>query len=92
MPDFKVFWKWTLDRYKRIDAASSVKNYWRVLRIHILDKADRDLDPCEKRDIRNVRCPFPETRKPHADVSAAYSTSINSPTSTASVCFPRKNR
>jgi len=25
-----VFWKWTLDRYKRIDAASSFKNYWRV--------------------------------------------------------------
>jgi len=41
VPDLKIFWKWTLDRYKRIDAASSLRNYWRVLRMHILDKADR---------------------------------------------------
>ena len=74
VPDFKVFWKWTLDRYKRVDAASSFKNYWRVLRMYILDKADRDFDPFERRDIRNVRCPFPEVREPHADVSAPCST------------------
>ena len=56
MPDFKVFWKWTLDRYKRVDAASSLNNYWRVLKMHLLDKADRDFDQRERRDIRNVRC------------------------------------
>ena len=31
-----------MDRYKKIDAGSSVKNYWRVLRMYILDKADRE--------------------------------------------------
>ncbi|KAL8989941.1 MAG: hypothetical protein Q9177_001280 [Variospora cf. flavescens] len=53
VPDFKIFWKWTLDRYKRVDAASSLNNYWRVLKMHLLDKADRDFDQRERRDIRN---------------------------------------
>ncbi|KAL2048924.1 hypothetical protein ABVK25_010777 [Lepraria finkii] len=53
VPDFKIFWKWTLDRYKRIKTASSLKNYWRVLRMHILNKADRDFDPRERKDIHN---------------------------------------
>ena len=56
MPDFKIFWKWTLDRYKRVVAASSLNNYWRVLKIYLLDKADRDFDQPERRDIKNVRC------------------------------------
>jgi len=73
VPDFKVFWKWTLDYYNRIDAASSFKNYWRVLRMHILDKPDRDFDLLERRDIRNVRYPFLASRKPHADVSTSRS-------------------
>ncbi len=54
VPDFKVFWKWTMDRYNRIGVASSLNNYWRVLRMHALDKSDRDFDPRERRDIRNV--------------------------------------
>lgn len=41
--NLKIFWKWTLNCYKRIDAASSLRNYWRVLRMHILDKADQAL-------------------------------------------------
>ncbi|KAA6415050.1 MAG: hypothetical protein FRX48_01801 [Lasallia pustulata] len=53
VPDFKLFWKWTMDRYNRIGVDSSLKNYWRVLRMHALDKADRDFDPRERRDIRN---------------------------------------
>lgn len=56
VPDFKTFWKWMMDRYNRIGVGSSLKNYWRVLRMHALDKADRDFNPCERRDIRNVRC------------------------------------
>ncbi|SLM37820.1 hypothetical protein LPUS_07790 [Lasallia pustulata] len=31
----------------------NLKNYWRVLRMHALDKADRDFDARERRDIRN---------------------------------------
>ncbi|MCJ1422042.1 hypothetical protein MMC32_008411 [Xylographa parallela] len=53
IPDFKIFWRWTLDRYEGIKTASSLKNYWRVLRMHILDKADRDFSPREKRDVHN---------------------------------------
>ncbi|KAG8531634.1 uncharacterized protein KY384_003265 [Bacidia gigantensis] len=53
VPDLKIFWKWTMDRYNRIGVASSLKNYWRVLRMHALDKADRDFDPHERRDIHN---------------------------------------
>jgi len=45
-----------MDRYNRINVASSLRNYWRVLRMHALDIADRDFDPRERRDIRNVRC------------------------------------
>ena len=71
-----MFWKWTLDKYRRIDAASSFKNYWRVLRIYIPDKADRDFDPFERRDIRNVRRSCPELGKFHADVSTACSISM----------------
>ncbi len=41
--------------------------------MHILDKADRDFDPLERRDIRNVRRPFPELVKSHVDVSTACS-------------------
>jgi len=48
VPDFKIFWKWTMDRYNRIGVASSLKNYWRVLRMHALDNADRDFDPRER--------------------------------------------
>ncbi len=44
-----------MDNYNRIGVASSLRNYWRVLRMHILDKANRDFDPRDRRDIRNVR-------------------------------------
>lgn len=44
-----------MDNYNRIGVASSLRNYWRVLRMHILDKANQDFDPRDRRDIRNVR-------------------------------------
>jgi len=56
VPDFKMFWKWTVDHYNKINVASSLRTYWRVPRMHALDVADRDFDPRERRDIRNVRC------------------------------------
>ncbi len=44
-----------MNNYKRIEAVSSLKNYWRILRMHILDKTDRVFSESDKRDIRNVR-------------------------------------
>ncbi len=44
-----------MNNYKRIRAVSSLKNYWWVLRMHILDKTDRVFSESDKRDIRNVR-------------------------------------
>ncbi len=54
-PNLKVFLLWVINNYKRIRAASSLKNYWRVLRMHILDKTDRVFSESDKRNIRNVR-------------------------------------
>lgn len=53
---FKIFWKWTLDRYKMVDEASSPNNYWKVLKMHLLDKTGRNFDQRERRDIKNVKC------------------------------------
>lgn len=55
VPNFKLFWLWTLNSYKRIKAGSSVENYWRVLRMHIHDAVDRSFNDADKRDILNVR-------------------------------------
>ncbi len=55
MSDLKVFLLWVMNNYKRIRAASSLKIYWRVLQMHILDKTDRVFSESDKRDIRNVR-------------------------------------
>jgi len=44
-----------MNNYKRIGAASSLKIYWRVLQMHILDKTGRVFSESDKRDIRNVR-------------------------------------
>ena len=54
-PDFKVFLLWVMNNHKRIKAASSLKNYWRILLMHILNKTDRVFSESDKRDIRNVR-------------------------------------
>ena len=54
-PDLKVFLLWVINNYKRIEAASSLKIYWRVLQMHIFDKTDRVFSESDKRDIRNVR-------------------------------------
>ncbi|KAL9577130.1 MAG: hypothetical protein Q9203_007573, partial [Teloschistes exilis] len=51
--DIKTFWKWAVDSYNRITVAASLRVYWRVLRMHALDKADRVFDEREKRDIHN---------------------------------------
>ncbi len=53
--NLKVFLLWVMNNYKRIETVSSLKNYWRVLRMHILDKTDRVFSASDKRDIRNVR-------------------------------------
>ncbi len=53
--NLKVFLLWIMNNYKRIEAASSLKNYWRILWMHILDKTDRVFSESDKRDIRNVR-------------------------------------
>jgi len=45
-----------VDHYNKIEAASSLRTYWRTLRMYALDVADRDFDLRERRDIRNVRC------------------------------------
>lgn len=54
-PNLKVFLLWVINNYKRIEATLSLKNYWRVLRIHILNKTNRVFSESDKRDIRNVR-------------------------------------
>ena len=54
-PNLKVFLLWVINNYKRIEVASSLKNYWRVLRMHILNKTSRVFNESDKRDIRNVR-------------------------------------
>ncbi|MCJ1334274.1 hypothetical protein MMC10_010982 [Thelotrema lepadinum] len=33
MPDIKTYWEWVVDRYPKIRAGSSLKNYWRTLHI-----------------------------------------------------------
>ena len=53
--NLKVFLLWIMNNYKRIETVSSLKNYWRVLRMHILDKTGRVFSESDKRDIRNVR-------------------------------------
>ncbi len=55
LSNLKVFLLWIMNNYKRIETASSLKNYWRVLRMHILDKTGRVFSESDKRDIRNVR-------------------------------------
>ena len=41
MPDIKTYWEWVVDRYPKIRAGSSLKNYWRTLRMHMFDKINR---------------------------------------------------
>ncbi len=53
--NLKVFLLWIMNNYKRIETVSSLKNYWRVLWMHILDKTGRVFSESDKRDIRNVR-------------------------------------
>ena len=53
--DFKIFWKWTMNRYNRINVISSLRVFWRILRMYAFVIVDRDFDFSEKRDIRNVR-------------------------------------
>ncbi|MCJ1475489.1 hypothetical protein MMC13_004152 [Lambiella insularis] len=55
-PDFKTFWEWVMDMYPRIGAASSLKNYWRVLRMYMereVDRTIRESDP-DNKDVLNV--------------------------------------
>ncbi len=91
MPDFKVFLLWVMNNHKRIGAASSLKNYWRVLRMHILDKTGRVFNESDRRDIRNVRYIF-GTRGNLTDYSIPHSISKISRSSSVSVHSRWKNR
>ena len=56
-PDFKTFFDWVMDMYPRIGAGSSVKQYWRALRMFMEKKKERvitESDP-DNKDILNVR-------------------------------------
>lgn len=44
-----------MNNYKKIETALSLKLYWRILQMHILDKIDWIFNENDKRDIRNVR-------------------------------------
>ena len=44
-----------VDRHDKIKAGSSLKNYWRVLRMHMLDRFGRRFTEEESGDIRDVR-------------------------------------
>ena len=52
-----------MNRYKKIKAASSLKNYSRVLRMHILDTTGRALNESKEKDIRNVKYLYVKTIK-----------------------------
>lgn len=47
-----------MNHYNRNSVTSSLKNYWQILRMHALNKADWDFNSCKRRDIKNVRCWF----------------------------------
>lgn len=51
--DFKSFLKFVMDTYG-VKASASLHNYWRLLKMHILDERGRILDDSIKRDILNV--------------------------------------
>ena len=53
--DLKVFLLWVINNYKKIEIALSLKIYWRILQMHILDKTNRVFSKSDKRDICNVR-------------------------------------
>lgn len=77
--NFKIFWRWTLNRYKRIKTTFNFKNYWRVLRMHILDKIDWDFNQRERRNIHNVSClNYLNLNKFFADVLTMHSISTYS--------------
>ena len=92
MSNFKIFWKWTLNRYKRVDATSSLNNYWRVLKMHLLDKTNRDFDQRERRNIKNVRCRSLYLEKLHVDISIVCNISTCSSSNIVFALFLKKNR
>lgn len=44
-----------MNRYNKISVTSSLRNYWRILRMHVFDIANQDFELRERRNIRNVR-------------------------------------
>ena len=90
--DFKVFWKWTLNHYNRIKMAFSLKNYWWVLCMHILNKADQDFNQSERRDIYNVSCvDYLDSEKFFTDVLTMHSISTHSLMSIISTLCPKRS-
>ena len=45
-----------MNNYNRIEASSNIKNYWRVLRMYVLEKHDRFFNESDIKDMRNVKC------------------------------------
>lgn len=90
--DFKVFWKWMINHYNRISMGLSLKNYWRVLRMHALNKADWDFDSRKKRDICNVRCWFLQALRTSHWCLESASISIYLLMSMAFTLYPKRNR
>ncbi|KAI9762363.1 MAG: hypothetical protein M4579_000513 [Chaenotheca gracillima] len=53
--DYKTFLKWTLDRYRGIKASSTFDLYWRVLKMHYLERTGHLLNESVCRDVTNYK-------------------------------------
>ena len=51
----KTFLVWTLDQHRGVKAASSLNNYWRVLKMIALDETGHRMEESIVRDVNNVR-------------------------------------
>ena len=71
VPNFKLFWQWTLDVGNGIEAKSSMGIYWRQMCMYIKHHAIRNIDPLERDDIQNVRRSCLKLEESDADVLLA---------------------
>lgn len=89
-PDFKAFLEWICG-WSRIESEGSLGNYWKVLRMHILDKRKRPLDDSTWRDVINVS--FHSSRRLFQYALLTFvlcSSRKNSQSSTGSVGFRKR--
>lgn len=52
--DIKTYFEWVLHRHGKITTRSSMKNYWRVLKMYMLDKHGRRFSDEDYADVRDV--------------------------------------